>query len=58
MRLDLCLGEVDRLANETWNGQCQALSRPAGCQLPRNIANEVKGAYLKAQASCLNYYAP
>jgi S1-C subfamily serine protease len=56
--LDLCLGEVDRLVGQAWMEQCQALSLPAGCRLPRNIANDLNGAYLKAQSRCLSYYAP
>ena len=56
--LDLCLGEVDRLINQAWVEQCQALSLPAGCRLPRNIANDLNGAYLRAQGGCLSHYAP
>ena len=54
--LDRCLGEAARQADRLWNEQCTTLSRSAGCQLPANIADNCRGAFLNAQQECLKSY--
>jgi S1-C subfamily serine protease len=54
--LDVCLSEVDRMAEQQWNDQCARMSRSPRCTLPRDVYVAFNGALINAREECVRYY--